>query len=196
MIRYFETWAVCLTLYEDWQVAYLWGKIGFLKVTCFFCRQKTNKLCGSCVNWTLWIGNHGLTCQEKEWLVGLWRQRPGRLLKHSTLLRSMTCIEGKWLLEWYSQCWLLMRRNGISGGEPTWPIRGAWGARSSLQVNLTTCFHRPHICHFFSTNVLLGWFFLHMKIAQILHICRRFLHHTHAICGEFQIFPYLSCGDV
>ena len=61
---------------------------------------------------------------------------------------------------------------------------------------------RPHICHFFSTNVLLGSIFLHMKarklwqiikkIAYILHIWRRFLHHTHAICGEFQISPHLS----
>ena len=25
---------------------------------------------------------------------------------------------------------------------------------------------------------------------------RRFLHHTHAICGEFQISPHQSCGDI
>ena len=29
-----------------------------------------------------------------------------------------------------------------------------------------------------------------------LHISRRILHHTHAICGEFQISPHLSCGDI
>ena len=29
-----------------------------------------------------------------------------------------------------------------------------------------------------------------------MHIWRRFLHHTHAICGEFQISPHLSCGDI
>ena len=40
----------------------------------------------------------------------------------------------------------------------------------------------------FSTNVLLGSIFL--------HIWQRFLHHTHAICGEFQISPHLSCGDI
>ena len=55
---------------------------------------------------------------------------------------------------------------------------------------------RPHICHFFSTNVILGSIFLHMKIAWILHIWRHFLHHTHAISGEFQISPHLSCGDI
>ena len=61
---------------------------------------------------------------------------------------------------------------------------------------------RPDICNFFFTNVLLGSIFLHMKarklwqiikkIAYILHIWRRFLHHTYAICGEFHISPHLS----
>ena len=35
----------------------------------------------------------------------------------------------------------------------------------------------------------------HVNCGKILHI---FLHHTqtHAICGEFQISPHLSCGDI
>ena len=50
---------------------------------------------------------------------------------------------------------------------------------------------RPRICHFFSTNVLLGSIFLHMKARKLWHIWPRCLHHTHAICGEFQISPHL-----
>ena len=39
-------------------------------------------------------------------------------------------------------------------------------------------------------------FGLNFSPHEILHIWRRFLHHTHAICGEFQISPHLSCGDI
>ena len=41
---------------------------------------------------------------------------------------------------------------------------------------------RPDICHFFSTNVLLGLIFLHIKTRKFgkkMHIWRCFLHHTH-----------------
>ena len=57
-----------------------------------------------------------------------------------------------------------MWRNGISGGEPTWPIRGAWGTRSSLQVKLTTCRHRGKICSFLNicTRTLIQHFFVNI----------------------------------
>ena len=149
---------------------------------------------------------HGLTCQEKEWLVGLWRRR-----RRTQYTIEEYDLYWRKVITWAIQCcW-----NGISGGEPTWPIRGAWGARSSLQVNLTTCFHRPHICLFspqmyfwavFFSTWKLHKFCIYVDVFYITHMPYveniRFLHICHVETSEisphvekFSISPQLWCME-
>ena len=91
-------------------------KYGLHKSDLFFSGKKTSKYCVA-LAWTLWIRSHGLTCQEKERLVGPWRRR---LLKQQYTIEECD-LYWRRVTTWSIQCWcgemgsLVVNQLGLSG---------------------------------------------------------------------------------
>ena len=115
------------------------------------------------MGWPVKMTNDWLAIEEEDYLntVHYWGVRP--------VLKKSDCVSETVLMWW----------NGISGGEPTWPIRGAWGTRPSLQVKLTTCSNRGYICSFLNlfrslrtSCTSFGWF-----VPSVRPVCKKNLDH-------------------